>query len=271
MAAERPLRVLPTATTFKVATTMHRFSVRALLVQNRGDDELLGIITDRDVLSRAQEADIGAQDLMSSDFIVGSERWPLEQCLRRMADARQCHLPIVGMGGKVNALLSKHDICRALVRSLIEGVRPAEPATVGDVCMAAESPSICRVVPNETVLGAVERMRSCRTTSVVVGGAHSGMVEGLFTRRDFITALASSGGRSWLKAPVSEHLAPTSQVVHVEPSCPVFEAFTLLAQKDASHAIVVGAHLPQASPEASSAVLGVISMGELLRYVLDYA
>ena len=114
----------------KAASTMTRYNVDCLLVQDRKGDEILGIVTGWDILQRARAGESDTvQDIMSHDLVCGSERWLLERCTEALLNGDVCHLPIIGMGGKVSTVLSVHDVSRALVTKVIDGVKPAEPAT----------------------------------------------------------------------------------------------------------------------------------------------
>ena len=285
---DRPFSVAPGAPLIKAVKTMHRFAARAVLVQDGG--ETVGILTDRDVLRHAQTlfaADVQVRAVHSSEFIVGSDRFTIERCLHKMLDADQSFLPIVGVGGKIGGLLSIHDICRCLADNLIDGVKPAEPATVADVLHAAhrqaasdgppETSSIVRVPRDATVADAVLRMCARRTTSAVVAAGDEsaeGTVEavGVFTLSDLLRTLASGDGSSdgWSAAPVATHMAPISRVLSVEPSCPAFDAFDLLAQQGANHIVVAPGRQPASETDAAHCS-GVLSMRALLRFVLDHA
>ena len=287
---------------------MTRFNVQSLLVQRGAQDcEIVGVISERDIVRSVQHnpdatASLLVRDVMSPDDIVGSEQWPLERCLKTMLGASLRHMPIVGIGGVVNSMLSVPEICRAITEDNIDGVIPAEPATLaeaveetrraradGDIAERSSAgkpaeaglqpstpPHISQVAgQNAPVADALARMYEDRTGSVllvadpIVGGESLG----LFTERDLVKHLAKSGGSTdWLAAPVSAHMTPVAELLRLDPSCPAFNALALMTQRGCSHLTVGNAEVGATAGGShghGAPLLGVVSMGALLRYVVD--
>jgi CBS domain-containing protein len=78
------------------------------------EGRLVGIFTERDVMSRVVAADrhpaaTGVGDVMSSDLVVAAVNDPPELCLQRMQQARVRHL-IVLDEGRLAGILSLRDL-----------------------------------------------------------------------------------------------------------------------------------------------------------------
>ena len=283
----QPLFVTSEMPILKAAKTMSRFGIGSLLVQHsREDSEVIGLITERDVTERVKvhggyTRNHLVRDAMSPDDFYCSEQWKLERCLQILFDANVRHVPIVGMGGVVNALLSVPDVCRAITADVIQGVKPAEPHTLADVLHPPQRdkhaidlppmlPFISQVagaVP--TVSDAVARMCEDGRGSVVVCAESSGSREpllGLFTERDLVRHLGQSGASppdSWMQTPISEHMTPAPELIWLDASVGAFDALSLLAQRGGSHLLVGGG--------PGEPCQGVVSMFALLRHVIDNA
>ena len=296
-ASSRPLQALPSAPVLKAVSTMARFRVSGLLVQTRGDDELLGMLDHRDVLKKANRGmtSITVQDLMTEEFLVGlANKWQLDRCVRTMLDADQCLLPLIGMGGKVSGMLSLQDVCHALLADVTDGVTPAEPATVSDVVHSAqeERPStdadervardVCHVPSDATVEEAVAHMVERCTTYAIIGEPRADSVEalGVFTSSDLLRALAGKDGADAMMTPISASMRPAADLVSVDAGCPIFDAFARMTQADASHLTIVKPLAANAratteaepnSTQTTCEVVGVLSRRELLSFLLANA
>ncbi len=75
------------------------------------NDELVGIITERDVRF-LKNMDTLVRDIMTKDLIVGSEDITLEKALSIMQDKKIEKLPIVGKDGKLKGLITAKDILK---------------------------------------------------------------------------------------------------------------------------------------------------------------
>ena len=64
---------------------------------------------------------------------------------------------------------------------------------------------------------------------------------------------------------VSEHMMPAADLLRLDPLCPAFDALRMVAERGCSH-LVVGDETGEPSE-----ILGVVSRGALLRYVVDHA
>ena len=90
--------IWPTATLQDVVDLLVRHNCGSLLVVESG--ELLGIITERDILRAAAAVDRPlaeclVMDHMSTDLVTGNPDHPIEQVMGLMTDHRVRHLPVL--------------------------------------------------------------------------------------------------------------------------------------------------------------------------------
>ena len=98
---------------FKVVDEMKSKGRGAVLVEEHGT--LVGIFTERDLMSRLDHADalwqhVIVRDVMTPDPIVIRPDDSLAEALRRLLAGKRRHLPVVDDAGKVLGLLSIRDI-----------------------------------------------------------------------------------------------------------------------------------------------------------------
>ena len=269
-ATRNPLSIAPTASIQKAVTMLSRFNVGSLLVAPGDPSDVQGILTERDILMSfdpAVEQKVG--DVMTAEVNVASGRQPLEQCLRTMMDKHFRHLPVLGTGGKIDAILSMRDVCKALVERFEADKAKRPVATLGDVV----ENSTLNEAPHESTVGdVVKAMRASHTGSTVVpidaGAAARGQAFGIFTERDFLHLLASEtdGARAW-DAPVVEHMTAGGELVWAEPSFLLADALTLINAKGFRNLPVVRAH-EEGTSLAPPTLRAVLSMQVLVAHAV---
>ena len=282
VASGSPLSVPPNAPLKKIVTTISRFKIGSVLVQERGESTVDGIATERDVMRKVDPgaANLTARDIMTDDIIVGSGRWMLDKCLQVMLDGNYRHLPVLRMGGKVDGVLSMRDVCRAFVEHR-DAAAAAGPMTLADVIQlsadrhaafsSAWSPFIAAAAYDGTVADAVDAMRASGTGSVVVpvpDDADASGTFGIFTERDLVQALAKDVAGAWA-APVTEHMTAASELVWAEPDLPVVEALKLLCQRGIRHLPVASSQNASATTAQPPQLMAVLSMREILAVALE--
>src|SRR5689334_9864943 len=111
---QRPVvRVAPGDPMWKVVTAMNEAKRGAVLVED--DGKLVGIFTERDVMTRLDHADldwlhIKVGDVMTPHPMVIRVSDTLAEAIRRLHEGRRRHLPVVDDGGAVTMLLSIRDL-----------------------------------------------------------------------------------------------------------------------------------------------------------------
>lgn len=291
-ASRNVLTVPPSASLSKAIGMMSRFEVGSLLVAPRGElHEACGIITERDIVAKhdlmfdSTTTSATVEQLMSKDLRVTDSRRPLASCLRDMLEADIRHLPVIGMGGKVDALLSMRDLMAAMVQNsegATEGARGAQPvdggARLSDVIAAGsrklgqEVPFVAQVPRESSVADAVLEMREKRTGSVLVPlllPSSAATAFGIFTERDFLHVLAS-GAADARYASVVEHVTGAAELVWAEPDYPLLHALSLLTRERFRHLPVVsegGAGSTSSGSLLPPQLAAVLSMREMLAFV----
>ena len=92
------LKIDGDATVFEAITLMVEANVGSLLVTD--DDEIVGIMTERDYLRRVTlqgrtDKETPVRDIMSSPLVVVTPETPIDECMAMMTDRRIRHLPVV--------------------------------------------------------------------------------------------------------------------------------------------------------------------------------
>ena len=106
-------RVLVDALMWKVVEEMSGKRRGAVLVEDAG--KLVGIFTERDLVSRIDHADtlwphVVVRDVMTPHPMVVRRDDSLAEALRRLTQGRRRHLPVVDAQGEVLGLISIRDI-----------------------------------------------------------------------------------------------------------------------------------------------------------------
>ena len=108
------LRIDGDATVFEAITLMVEANVGSLLVTD--DDEIVGIMTERDYLRRVTlqgrtDKETPVRDIMSSPVYVATPETPIDECMALMTDRRIRHVPVVD-GDKVVGVISIGDLVK---------------------------------------------------------------------------------------------------------------------------------------------------------------
>lgn len=108
-------RISPEQSIFDAAKLMASDDIGALPVID--DDELVGIVTDRDIIVRAVangiDLDEGVTSIMSRDVQTCRPNDDLGEVLDQMADLQLRRLPVSGDDGSVVGILTIGDVARA--------------------------------------------------------------------------------------------------------------------------------------------------------------
>ena len=95
------------ATVFEAITKMVEANVGSLLVTD--DDEIVGIMTERDYLRRVTlegrtDKETAVRDIMSSPVYVATPDTQIDECMALMTDRRIRHVPVVDEGNVVGVV-----------------------------------------------------------------------------------------------------------------------------------------------------------------------
>jgi CBS domain-containing protein len=110
-------QIEPTATVEQAAKEMTNKRIGALLVMK--GEELVGIITERDILNRivadgARADKILVQQIMTGDVVVIAPNRSIRDAMRVVTEKRLRHLPVV-KDGCIMGMLSGGDLTRSIV------------------------------------------------------------------------------------------------------------------------------------------------------------
>lgn len=234
---------------------MGRFQVGSLLVKERhGDDFDVGMLTVQDLLMRADpsSSQMTVGDVMSPEPCFVPQQVTLEQCAEIMLECNVRTVPTLGMGGRVDAVLSIGDICRAIFQDISEAaplhLMRSEYRSMGTVSHIikrglGDVPITRR---GASVREAVLCMREAQTTCVLVpsegsleddSGSSAALLPSaqsafsIFSQHDFLKALTLSDDL-W-SAPAANFAVPPS--LWGVGSDPLIDVFILLTRKGQSH------------------------------------
>lgn len=109
--------VSPETSVEDAAKTMSQRRIGALLVK-RGD-ELLGILTERDILNKIvaqglQAADVSVAEIMVKEVVVIDQRRTVREAMQVVTERKLRHLPVV-KDGQLVGILSGGDLTRSIV------------------------------------------------------------------------------------------------------------------------------------------------------------
>lgn len=108
-----PLSFPPETTIYEAVQSMSAQNFGSVIVQNK-DGDLLGIVTERDLLKRVLGKNLDPKttllsDVMTTEIKVAKETDNIYDWLRMMSNERFRHLPVVDDAGKVVCILSQGD------------------------------------------------------------------------------------------------------------------------------------------------------------------
>lgn len=111
-------QIAPSATVFDAIKMMVGKKVGSLIVTS--GDEILGIITERDYLTRIAiegrtSRDTPVKDVMSNKLVCVNPQSDVEECMAIMTGKRIRHLPVID-NGKLVGLVSIGDMVKRLAR-----------------------------------------------------------------------------------------------------------------------------------------------------------
>jgi CBS domain-containing protein len=127
-----PVTVSPEATVTKALELMRKKKVSSVLVKKGA--KLVGIFTERDLLTRAMQAKNWARAPIKKFMTPSPETLsladPVAYALNKMSVGRYRHVPLVGKDGKPAGVLSIRDIVDFIVELCPEEILnlPSEPA-----------------------------------------------------------------------------------------------------------------------------------------------
>jgi len=112
-------RIQPTATVIEAVRTMNESRIGSLLVMN--NDEVVGIFTERDVLTRILDSDLdphttAVADVMTSDLVTIRPTATIEEAMAVVTEKRCRHLPVMD-GNVLLGLVSSGDLTRWMTRN----------------------------------------------------------------------------------------------------------------------------------------------------------
>jgi len=110
--------ITPSSTVLEAVRKMNQERIGALLVC--ADDELFGIFTERDLLTRVLDSDrdpaqTRIADVMTSRVVVVSPATTVDEAMAIITEQRCRHLPVME-GGKLVGLVSIGDLTRWMTR-----------------------------------------------------------------------------------------------------------------------------------------------------------
>jgi signal-transduction protein with cAMP-binding, CBS, and nucleotidyltransferase domain len=115
---EQVVAVSPDTPTTDIARTMGDKNVGSVVVIS-GDSKPLGILTDRDLVTRvlAQEKNPGevrAEGIMTRDVVTFHDSMGIYEAIQKMTDVGIRRMPIVDDGGRLIGIVTMDDIVRML-------------------------------------------------------------------------------------------------------------------------------------------------------------
>lgn len=108
----------PESSLFEVAELMVRGKCGEIpLVKDSNDLELVGVITDRDIVCRTlgtgkNPAHLSARDCMTSGVVTGELNMTVNDCIDIMEENQIRRLPIINEEGKFCGIISQSDVVR---------------------------------------------------------------------------------------------------------------------------------------------------------------
>jgi CBS domain-containing protein len=114
---KNPVAARPDASLHDVASLMKQHDCGCLPVEDPQSHRLLGVVTDRDIVTRAiaegKDGDTTAQDIMSKDPSCCTPEDDVRAAEKIMADKQVRRVPVVDRTGRVLGMLAQADLARA--------------------------------------------------------------------------------------------------------------------------------------------------------------
>lgn len=105
----------PDSSVSHALTLMRRRNIHSLVVDISGKNPAYGIITTTDIRDKIiamdrNPAETQVRDIMTAPVITARPDWTLQECSRKMQEARIHHFPVAGEDGNLVGLISATDI-----------------------------------------------------------------------------------------------------------------------------------------------------------------
>ena len=105
---------------------LDELTVRHLPIVN-ARDELVGMLSDRDLVRTSRDSDRAVATLMNGEVVSVSPDTPLETTIERIVQARVGAVPVVDTEARVVGIVSYVDVLRAVPAWVHERARHAQP------------------------------------------------------------------------------------------------------------------------------------------------
>jgi CBS domain-containing protein len=113
--------VRPQATVGDAVDAMARYNVGALVVLST-EREVIGLLSERDVLWRIvhenRPQDTLVQEIMSPEPVTISPETSVSSAMQLMTERRIRHLPVIGMAGELQGIISIGDLTKWVTHDL---------------------------------------------------------------------------------------------------------------------------------------------------------
>ena len=237
-----------TASVFSVMETMVVNNVGRIIITD--DDVPVGIFTEKDVLKRVVGAQIdvksvGIRAVMTTPVRAVREETLIVDAFARMYRGKFRHLLVRGRHGKIAGIVSMRRILNIAVE-LGQGI--AESRTLGDIAKA----QVVTIDESATAHAAVTLMNRQGVSAVVVTAG--GKPAGIFTERDVLTRIATSG-MDRQNAPLKQVM--TAPLVTMPRNALVGDVLLEMSRRDIRNMPV---------QDESNQLIGLIAMPEILQY-----
>jgi len=252
--------VAPSASTFRAVVDMVKYRTGSLMVMK--DDQMAGIITERDILDKLSLDVVGESRAKAVEALMtpadslstAPPNYTLDKCVKQMKSGVFRHLPIIE-NGEVKACISLRDIAQQVSSGLSK--KPmTSPPTVAELMDAKGSGGCIELPASSMVADAVKLMQQTKAGSVLVSSGASSF--GLFTERDFLTKVAVYDEVAPSALPISLVSTPSDVVKCVAPTARVTDCLSIMLAGGFRHLPVIDNKQP----------VGMISMRDILNFFL---
>lgn len=131
----KPLTFPPTATVAEAVAAMSERNFGSVIVID-GDQKVIGVVTERDVMKKLVNADLSAKetrldDIMTHDPRVARETDDVLDWMRIMSNDRFRRLPVVDEEGRIKAVFTQGDFVSYTWPDLIYQAKELAKASIG--------------------------------------------------------------------------------------------------------------------------------------------
>ena len=106
--------VSPEASVQEVAQLLYQERISGVPVVN-ADGQIIGIVTEADIISKASREGLRVADIMSHEIIAVTEDTPINEIARLLSERKIKRVPVVS-GGKLAGIVSRADIVYAVAQ-----------------------------------------------------------------------------------------------------------------------------------------------------------